>query len=229
MLRNFQTFSVFLVAILSITRALTLLLRKFIRKRFTVSIISVYGIFLLIRAIVLVATKYEHYYYYEQDVYCWPSSEMPWCQQLIEILNVVQLALPIVPILLSCASSTYIILASIRTSDQSSVGDAMKIKATITIIIVTTVYILCNIPVFMNQVLYTIHTIKYGDAWPGPYYSSGFMLNYSWGITGVVCVALNSAANPIIYFFRMKRFRAASVEATAAVSGFFDNMRNHQA
>ena len=83
-------------------------------------------------------------------------------------------------------------------------GDRMR-HATVTIIIFTTVYFIFNFPLIILYILWFITALKY--SYPGPYFSSTFMLFYSWHLTEALGVALNSLINPWIYFFRIKDFR----------------------
>lgn len=82
----------------------------------------------------------------------------------------------------------------------------MQREASITIVIVTAVYLLYNLPVFINYILYTIASfhseIDYVDI-----YSTELLYFYSWVFTYIICVACNALTNPLIYFFRMKGYR----------------------
>ena len=220
--RVLQTFSVFLVAVLSITRTLSLLNVPLNNSKVLVIIFSYAG-FLLVRHIMLVAVGEEYYVYAEENsVYCWPTSDNQRIEEAISFSLSIQLALPILPIVISCKISTYILLSSAQI--QTSSGKDKKREATITIVIVTFVYIVLNIPVFANEVVFLIHSLGH-DAYPGRYYSSTIMYYYSWTTTTVVSVALNSAINPIIYFCRMKRFRVYTEESI--VSKVVSDMYSH--
>jgi hypothetical protein len=126
------------------------------------------------------------------------------------------LAFPVIPITMSCIISGYIILTVKKVKDKntnvkheirmhSSSIQSKNRKATGTIIIVTAMYIISNIPLFINYVLYliTITTLEY----PGPIYSSPLMYYYSWNVTAILSTGLNAAANPILYLTRFKSFR----------------------
>ena len=82
----------------------------------------------------------------------------------------------------------------------------MKVYASITIVIMTLVYIMFNIPVFIQFILYLVTLYKY--EYPGPLFASLWMSSYSWNILFVLCVALNATINPFIYFSRMNHFKA---------------------
>ena len=82
----------------------------------------------------------------------------------------------------------------------------MKKKATVTIIIVTTVYIIFNLPVFLNYVRFIVTVYgKQKDI------QNVFLQKYIWLLTYIITVALNSLVNPLIYVLRMRRFRAEAL------------------
>ena len=126
-------------------------------------------------------------------------------------MDTLGLAFPVVPITLSCVASTYKIVMTQKDISQLTLAQLPKQTAkasrriTFTIIIVTILYIISNIPLFINYVLYliTITCFQY----PGPIYSSPFMYFYSWNITALLSTAVNATANPIVYFLRLKRYR----------------------
>ena len=121
-----------------------------------------------------------------------------------------ELAFPVIPIFISCIISTYFIVSSINLSKENSPGNVLKGKATIAILSITFVYVLFNIPVFVNYVLFTIDVIR-GYSYPGPFYSSPLMYWYSWNFTYVICVGVNATVNPVIYFCFMKGFKIFSL------------------
>ena len=79
-------------------------------------------------------------------------------------------------------------------------------RASTTITIFTGIFLLCNLPFFVSDILYII--TLHGYTYPGPFYNNTFMYWYSWIVFKVVSVVLNSTLNPILYFCRMSRFRA---------------------
>ena len=118
----------------------------------------------------------------------------------------VQLAFPIIPILVSCIISYVILSSPIAHSVGSASTRTKKRNATITVLIITFVYCVFNIPVFVNFTLFTIITI--GDyPYPGWFYDNSFMYFYSWNISYIMSVVMNSTTNPFIYFFRVRKFK----------------------
>ena len=67
------------------------------------------------------------------------------------------------------------------------------------------VYVTCNIPVFLNYVLYSFTWLA-GNKYTSMY-SNTFLYWYSWSLTFVVSVGINSACNPLVLFWRLTTFR----------------------
>ena len=81
-------------------------------------------------------------------------------------------------------------------------------KATITVCVVTVLYIICNIPVVVIYSLYMSTVRGLGSSpYPQTYFSSQFMRLYVWNITDVLSVVVNSALNPVVYLCRVGCFR----------------------
>ena len=82
--------------------------------------------------------------------------------------------------------------------------------ATITIVIFTVVYIIFNIPVFINYLLMTIAGMSNGcrkNCYSIKYKDNFVLLWFSWNFTYVMCVGLNAMFNPVIYYLRMKNVK----------------------
>ena len=205
-------FSVFLVCVLSITRSIILLrpLTK-INKKLIVTIITLYVIYLITRTTLPLATHYSYFEYDEHDVYCSDVETVDRWDNAQALFQLIELAFPVIPVLISCVTSTVVVLYSMRISKQNNSVNSTKRKATVTILIVTIVYIIFNIPVFVQYVIKSI--IKFHDySYKSTYYSSTTMKYYSWNVTLVLCVVLNSTLNPFIYFFRMEQFKLAVIK-----------------
>ena len=179
----------------------------------------VFGVFVTLINIInivphLIDKSYGDYHYAAQDVYCWEVIAVTWFQKTKFSIIVILLALPVLPILISCIISTVAVLTSLKLSKRCGSAGAGNIQrdATITILIVTGTYILCNIPIFINFILYLIVVVEEYQ-YPEPYYKSVTMYWYSWGFTYVMCVVLNASVNPIIYICRMGRYKNAMIES----------------
>ena len=204
--------SVCLIAMLSITRTMIFLNKGImLSKNKIVIVIGIYTVFLTSDQIIPLILHFVQYKYAEYDGYCWETNFKKWLGDFDTILNSITLALPILPIMISCSISTYFISSSINPSRRGSPGNVMKRNATITILMVTLAYIIFNVPVFINYILYTIVFVK---SYPYPnniFYKSTFMYFYSWNFTYIICTTVNSCINPVIYFIHMSQFRRSLV------------------
>ena len=213
-------FSVFLTGILSVTRTLILLnpLRR-VKKSIIIGTLCVYAVYINLQTIPPLVSDYGYFYFNKQDVGCWEKTnkKVKWYFISKPILTVMQLAVPILPILTSCVISTWVILSSMKVSDKNTAVTSNKRSATVTIVYVTVAYIIFNIPMFVNQALYLDYKIKKVIPYPDPYWNSVAMYWYSWNFTNALSVAMNAAMNPVIYFWRIRKFRSF-------VFGLFTNM-----
>ena len=213
--------SVFLVAVLSITRSLVLMRPLVeIKKRVVFIILGVYYSYIILRVMIPFSCGQSHFIYSRPDLYCWDGVGEPgsWYFYYDIATGLLQLAAPIIPIFVSCLLSNWTLLGQrsfVGTVHRGSAGGSNKIShkvnATITILLVTTVYIVFNIPTFVAWILYlydglTVHK------------TSTFMYWYLWCIVYVIFVGANGAANPVILYWRNRKFRD-SVGRSPAFSG----------
>lgn len=89
----------------------------------------------------------------------------------------------------------------------STTATILKRRATVTIIIVTAVYILFNLPVFLNYTRYIFAVYVTGQDFLDTDNSDEFLKRHIWVLTYVITVALNSLINPLVYMCRMKSFK----------------------
>lgn len=192
--------SVFLVAVLSITRTISLIrpLQQ-VKTQSVMIIVIAYSSYLIMWSTVPIIFGYGNFVYTPEDTYCWESTQAGWYSN-VEIINgAVLLAFPIVPVIISCVISTYCVLSSLKISTLSTTVRNMKVEATITIILITMTYIFLNIPIFVIWVLYIYDNFNVRDV--------VILKYYSWSVCYVICVAFNATLNPVIYLSRMEKFR----------------------
>ena len=217
-----QRMSVFLVAALSVTRTFTLMFPlKRIKPKSILKLLAVLWVLMTCFFVLPPSIKLVQITYHWESGYCWaepiPEKEFSatW-DELDNTMDAAGLAFPVIPITVSCVISAYKILAvkqvkNKRTKTRYTIRrSSAKIKstnrkATGTIIIVTVMYIVSNIPLFVNYVLYLITIISF--QYPGPIYSSPVMYFYSWNVTAILSTSLNAVANPVVYLTRFKAFR----------------------
>lgn len=125
-----------------------------------------------------------------------------------------QVMFPILPILACSITSTTVLLSSKKVTKGCPAVTRKKNDATITIILVTFIYIVCSIPAVLNYIRYVIGVYVTGRdflaEWVGDY--GLFLKKYIWLLSFVIMVALNSLANPILYIIRMRGFRLDSLK-----------------
>ena len=226
-----QRMSVFLVAALSVTRTYTLVYPlKRVRPKSVLKVLAVLWVLMTCFFVLPPSLKVVQITYHWEGGYCWaepvPGKNISYTWDKFDnAMDTVGLAFPVLPITLSCILSAYKIKASIPSQgsfnrfklnnksakpDQSlrKFSTAIKNsnrKATYTVIIVTSLYIISNIPLFVNYVLYLTTIISF--TYPGPVYGSPVMYFYSWNATALLSTGLNASANPIVYLTRFERFR----------------------
>eukprot|EP00116_Pleurobrachia_bachei_P007382 sb/3467644/ len=150
-------YSVFLVFALSAFRTFALLRpMKQMRRRVVWRVLIGYLVFLIGRQLIGIFAGYSHYEYEAFSGYCWNHINYTNWQHTDAFFSFFQLAFPIIPITVSCILSTCVIYRSLSVSSTQEYVQRTKRKATVTIIIVTGVYILFNLPVFVNYTRYSI-------------------------------------------------------------------------
>ena len=204
----FTRLSIALTATLSVTRTVSIIwpmsYGRYKKRIFIV--LYAYIFVILLFTIIPCALNLQYGTYDKSGAMCWllPRSTgfaVIW-DHIDNVIDCMALAGPIIPIFISCIISIYKVSC---TSDIVVNQSGLKRQATITIIIFTVVYFIFNIPLFILYIFWFITAAKY--TYPGPYFSSNVMYNYSWNFTETLSVALNSTANPIIYFLRIRNFR----------------------
>ena len=224
-----QRMSVFLVAILSCTRTYIIVYPlKAIEPKSVLKLLAVLWVLMTCFFVIPPSIKLVQIKYHWESGYCWaepiPGKDITYSwDELDNTMDTIGLACPVLPITLSCIISAVKIKASVPTQASTKLSHnrhsntdrtihefntsiiKSNRKATITIIIVTILYIIANLPLFINYVLYLVTITSF--TYPGPVYSSTVMYFYSWNFTALLTTGLNASANPIVYLTRFKRFR----------------------
>ena len=209
-----EKMAVFLVTALSLTRSYGLVypMRK-ISIRSILTGLAITWIFLACSTGLPTLLGWIEIEFHPQDGYCWPEIEDSTLRAIFTTLNMVGITTPIIPILVSCVISLHEVKRSQRTkfgSLKMTKQGRKKLRRTnhqmtLTIILVTLLYILLKIPFFINYLLYLISILL--GRYPGLFHQSPTMKFYSWNVTFMLCTAINTVTNPIIYLTRFKRYR----------------------
>ena len=200
--------STFLVCVMSISRTYTMVFpfRKLDKKKIMIGIVCYIIFLILYRCLLLLITKYV---YDSESCFCSSDSRdyeagVINAEALEAHIGNVLLASPVLPIFISCVISICILNRDIKSGNAKSQIAKSKHKATVTIIIFTLLYTVCNVPVVVLNIYWIMSYKKY----PEPYFTSNFMYFYSWHILYILSVCVNSACNPVIYITRNGVFKS---------------------
>ena len=134
----------------------------------------------------------------------------------IKILASIQGGMIVIPITLSCIISV-IYLYKPKRGVVKQRGSTRIDASTITIILITTVYVIFNIPVLGYHILVArwISSVDSGNmtlaqinATQSEYFDTEFLQYYAVPLFLVCFTSLNSAVNPLVYYTRMTPFKA---------------------
>ena len=205
------SFSVFLVGVLSISRLILLLKPRF-KFGITLMCIVMATYVLLIFAVKLILLLTTDVMDYEPMLrYCFLISHNDNQFRTHEIVTlgimVSQLALPILPVTLCFILSLVLLLGPKYRTSQCNNFNSPQDKAAVTVVIITVVFIVFNIPMLINNIFYIHGLTTKQNATFTDIYDSVWTFYYSWPLAYIVSVAINSTVNPIIYYFRMQNFK----------------------
>ena len=131
--------------------------------------------------------------------------------------------IPVLPVIASCFVSLYVLQASKRLQSQSSGrmekgGSLNKAKdsATMTIVLLTILYVVFNMPMCVLNIFWTIEDMSHDENGEKIHHFFEFdrPTYYVNNFVYCLCVPLNSLANPILYLCRIKRLREALIIKT---------------
>ena len=203
-----QKLSMFLVLLLSTFRTV-IIVNPYYKVRIRTILCSVVGyvVFLvLIPVLQYVITPLRGEFKYSWDgAYCYYNFQI----KLEHVINLLLAGLP--PIL------TFLTLLVSVFKLRYSVTESWKRQASVTIAMFTTLFLVCNLPLFIN-LMHNMTSTFFGVEYPGVYFGTRFMFWYSWHIAKMQSVVVNAALNPVLYYCRMGRFRTWS-DAVLACSG----------
>ena len=214
--KTLQRLSVALVVILSLCRTLVLVRPLQPRSRRTpLTLVLIYILYQTLESAALFPfTTCE---FMVRDAFCWESGDNVVVWKISDFLHMASLGIPMVLILISFPLTVTTLVRSLRTtngvaisarsdiSTRSTIPQRRLLSATYTVLTMTFIYMAFNIPVCVLYCLYLTPITEY--SYPGRYFSTWFMYHYSWNITEVLSVAINSAVNPWVYYCRITLYR----------------------
>ena len=211
--------SVFLVAVLSVSRTLVLMspLRfRSIRVDIIMGFIAVYSVVIVVRSCLPYLVPFVETFTFEaEDMECmWSINKTKHSEDLSYTYNswiigsvLIQLTLPFLLIMVSCCLSVWAVRKSMSTSDGGGAPPSLcaaKRSATVTILIITLVYMTCNMPLF-------IYFIAFSEFWYAGDITNWIFSDstdkYMWSFVYTTAIAVNAALNCVVYVCRMRAFR----------------------
>lgn len=195
--------SVFLVALLSVTRAYSLMFPfKTIKKRTVGIIIGSVGILHALGTSIPFWFNDGHYYTpYVGCCITFGGNKMPkFATDATKVFDWIGMFIPI-PIIITSFVLTLLQLVK-KSSAGGGQGDDCKKNVTTTIALFTTIFLSLNIPAVTHILIYNFlqDLVKFDNRL------------YLATITFVLVIPINSALNPVIYFWRMDRMREHSIK-----------------
>ena len=203
-----QRIAVFSVMLLSVSRTIVIVspFYKVTKKAVLLSFI-VYSILLLLHITIPNAVTETEFEYFKPEGMCTNDIISDGVLGAIdEGLNTMTVAVPAVITFLS-------FLVSTRYLYRARLSHSRNHQASLTMAIFTGAFLLCNLPFFLNTLIFAL-TVSLFSPYPGPLYSSNFMFFYSWVLSDLFATVLNAALNPVLYYYRMAGFRGWLVGST---------------
>ena len=124
--------------------------------------------------------------------------------QFLMIMRGVNYVFPFITILISCSVAAVILLTKRKEDGAQAVKHQSKKRATITIMLFAMVYFACNIHLVWILFLFACAPSTAHKIWPWFFVHTHGYLNTT---IDTLLLAANSAANPVLYFWRMSRLR----------------------
>ena len=202
--------SMFLVMALSVSRTIAIVLpfRRTNKSLFLLSC-AVYTLYLFTWQVLIILlggiTEETMFYDYEKrSLYCnyYLFDSAPSFAQIEQTFFSLSLGIPPILTLISLIIS----VCKLRKRTSVSHMSQRNRQASITMALFSALFLFCNAPCFLNNVVYMASFYLHYD-YPRPFYTSTFMFFYSWVLAEVVSVVVNATLNPVLYFFRIQGLR----------------------
>ena len=194
-----QVTSIFLVMLMSVTRALAIRIPFYqINRRSLIWIYLGFALSLIFES--GIRHVFGVFYMYIIDLaYSVKGSDNKNWSLFSNTINAINIGVPSIVTFVS-----FILSANKLFRQRVPPSKELAHRASVTIAIFTAVFMACNIPFLGNTILFIISRELY--SYPGHIYSSKFMYSYSWVTSKVLFVVINATLNPIVYFTRMSGF-----------------------
>ena len=205
-----QQASMFLVMLMSVARSIKLVYKYYrINTNWLLSAFLVYSGSIIVRFLLLLIFGGAG------DMFYGYSNVMAYCiyyifkdqsfSQIDQLVHSVYIGIP--PILVVVSLSFSIISLCQKKNASVSRMNHKKYRAAVTMAMFSALFLICNLPCLLNNILWFLSELLYRKEYPEPFYVGDFMFFYSWLISDVICTVLNATLNPVLYFSRMVGLR----------------------
>ena len=208
-------FSMYLVLLLSLTRAIVIAKPFYkIKKRLVQLGLVAYSIYLVSHNIFMLFLSFEAVYGAD-CAYCYlyfengEGSVTDSSQSLFLVLEYIVMSLEygLPPII---TFFTFVVcIIKLQTRSGSANSTRYQNTAAVTVTIFTALFLVCNCPLFILIILtasYVLTHFGYYSVEAGVF-SNIFMSWYSWPISRLGLTVVNASLNPLVYYWRMPGFR----------------------
>ena len=197
-------FSQFMVLVMSVTRTFTLL-DPFhsVNKSAVLVACVVYAAYILIVKSVFLGSGVTKFFYFSMIASCVDTNSMDpsdWKYMILVMNNLISLVLLSIIVFVSFVLS----IMALKRGSAASDNDFRRVSVTITIF--TAFFLICNLPMFVAELMNNIVFLWKKSPGRGPVQSS-FFVWYFILISYRVLIPFNAAMNPCLYFWRMKTFQ----------------------
>ena len=202
-------FSVFLVLMVTTLRTITIVVKRKItvQKSWVIIATASYAAFIWLEVVVM---SFFGNFTTDEDAIPYLNHDVKLFNLILQILSFVELAFPVVPlVILTCLTSSTL-LKSAQNPGTSNRSAALKKDATVTVITFTVVFIALKLPLFVcfiRWIPFLVTDYQY-DIFGGP---NVYLDLYSWPVAYIVLIQVNALTSPLIYLSRMTWFRAGMV------------------
>jgi hypothetical protein len=209
-------FSQFMVLIISVTRTIAILapfLHRYVNRTAILVACGIYAGYVLIVEAVHLGSGVTKFLFLSMIASPSTSNSVfppDWQYTALVVQNLANL------ILLSIVVFVSFVLSTRATAKVSTTGNKDFQRVTITITIFTAVFLICNLPMFLSELLTNIFLFfdssLLKNANKNPFFFWYFIL-----ISYRVLITINAALNPVVYFWRMQKFRKWIVDSITSI------------
>ena len=201
-----QRFSMFMVLIVSSTRAMAIFLPfNRVNRKAALAACGCFGMYLLTMDSVYLGLGYVSFVFWSPAGCCGvgPTTDPAGYIWLIYILQLLAIVFIIsIAVFISFFLSSAVLL---RRKNFGCEGDRKSRDVSVTIALFTVVFLFCNLPLFSIQL--TDSCLNWFKLDRSFFDRSPFVMWYGWLLSHHFFTTLNAALNPCLYFLRMRKLR----------------------